>query len=370
MNKELMNNDRIGVAIIGLGFGLKVHMPAIRESKYIELVSVWHPDKDKCKIACMENNLKFYPNYNDLLQDSNIHALIITTPPSPRFILAKEALEAGKHLLLEKPAGLNTFEIDKLQKIAIFRKLVVAVDFEYRAVPIFMQTKKIIDSESIGNLWFIKLDWLMSSRADKSREWDWYSDSDQGGGVIGALGTHAFDIINWMFGSSQSIYGSTSTAIGKRVEKISNRLKKVTSEDIALANLYIPNNNLNYLIPAQINLSAVCQQGSGFNLEIYGESGKLKLFSSNQKDYVHGFTLSLTKNGTTTELKSDKSFEFAKTWSDGRIAPVRRIHSWWAKSIRSSSPIIPGLLEASESQKLCDLLKISAKSGLKQILNR
>ena len=73
----------------------------------------------------------------------------------------------------------------------------VCVDFEYRAVPLFLQTKKIIDENILGKIYLIKLDWLMGSRSDPKRAWNWYSLREKGGGVIGALGTHAFDMLNW-----------------------------------------------------------------------------------------------------------------------------------------------------------------------------
>ena len=85
------------------------------------------------------------------------------------------ALNAGKHLLLEKPIALDSSQIKELQKIAIKKKLVIAVDFEYRAVPLFLKAKTMLENNSIGNPWLVKLDWIMSSRADKNRSWNWYS---------------------------------------------------------------------------------------------------------------------------------------------------------------------------------------------------
>ena len=103
----------------------------------------------------------------------------------------------------------------------------VCVDFEYRAVPLFLQTKKIIDENILGKIYLIKLDWLMGSRSDPKRAWNWYSLREKGGGVIGALGTHAFDMLNWFFGESIKVSGKISTSIKERslsnFTKIKNR---------------------------------------------------------------------------------------------------------------------------------------------------
>ena len=58
--------------------------------------------------------------------------------------------------------------------------LSVCVDFEYRAVPLFLQTKKIIDENILGKIYLIKLDWLMGSRSDPKRAWNWYSLKEKG----------------------------------------------------------------------------------------------------------------------------------------------------------------------------------------------
>jgi predicted dehydrogenase len=132
-------------------------------------------------------------------------AVVIATPPAPRHGLARAALEAGKHLMLEKPVGLNSDEVADLQRLALERGLCVAVDFEYRAVPLFQQLAHLLQEGVLGEPWLVKLDWLMASRADAARPWSWYSSAAAGGGVLGALGTHAFDLLHWLVGPTLSM---------------------------------------------------------------------------------------------------------------------------------------------------------------------
>ena len=142
-------------------------------------------------------------------------------------------------------------------------------------------------------------------------------------------------------------------------------LKLVTSEDVSISQLQIKSIH-NNLIPVQVNLSAVTKQSKGFSLEIYGRDGTLILSSDNQKDYVHGFGLWFSnKGGTLKNIQPDSDLSFSKIWTDGRIAPVARIQNWWAQSIKEGTPIIPGLLEGLESQKVCDKVKESDSIGMK-----
>ena len=234
----MINTDHpLRIAIAGLGFGESVHIPASLSNKNIELVGLWHPRPERLKEACNKHNLRAYETWEDLVNDSKVDGIIVATPPAPRYELALEAIKAGKNLLLEKPTCLNSEEVKELQRNALKRNLKIAVDYEYRAVPLFMQAKRIINEKKLDEPYFVKLDWLMSSRANPDRPWNWYSDEDSGGGVLGALGTHAFDMIHWLIGPTHSLSAINSTSIKQRFCTQSKTTKKVTSEDVSISQL-------------------------------------------------------------------------------------------------------------------------------------
>ncbi len=367
---KIQNDDSIGVAIAGLGFGESVHLNALKTNSNLKPLALWHPNQEKLKTSCKKNKLAGSSDWSEILNDSNVKAVIIATPPEVRFELALQAINAGKHLLLEKPVAINTTQISELQKAAINNQITVAVDFEYRAVPLFMQAKKLLSEKVVGTPWLIKFDWLMSSRANPSRPWNWYSEAEKGGGVLGALGTHAFDILHWLIGPTISISGLLSTAISERINPLTGDLTKVTSEDVVLAQLELGGITGNHLIPTHVNLSAVTRNGRGCWLEIYGSEGTLILGSDNQSDYVHGFGLWIAKPGEKPQkISPDPSLIFPTTWSDGRIAPVARLQEWWGYSIKERKPMIPGLAEGLESQKVCELLKDASLSGQRILIN-
>ena len=363
MNK-INTPHKLRIAIAGLGFGKKIHLEALKESDYLIPKAIYHYKKEKGPSLEKETGLSFYHDWEQLIKSKDIDGIIIATSPESRFELAKKALENNKHLLLEKPVALTSLEIEELQRISLINNLSVCVDFEYRAVPLFLQTKKIIDKNSLGKIYLIKLDWLMGSRSDPKRAWNWYSLKEKGGGVIGALGTHAFDMLNWFFGESIKVSGKLSTSIKQRSLPNSSKLLEVTSEDICIANLEI--NNLDSTsIPCQVSLSSVSKNGRGFSLEVYGSEGSLFLSSENQKDYVHGFNLKFSnKEDKINYLSPDPLYNFEKTWTDGRIAPVKRIHDLWAKSINNQTPVIPGLSEGLSSQRVCEAIRKSSETGL------
>ena len=115
-----------------------------------------------------------------------------------------------------------------------------------------------------------------------------------------------------------------------------------------------------------MSLSAVTKNSRGFSLEIYGKNNTLVISSDNQKDYVHGFGLWYSQNGDVLKnVQPDSDLSFSKIWTDGRIAPVARIQSWWAQSIKDGKPIIPGLAEGLASQIVCDKIKESNSMSMR-----
>lgn len=346
------------VALAGLGFGEKVLLPALQDCPSTEPVALWHPRADRLEQACRASGLGGSTDFEALLADPTIEALLIATPPAPRFELARRALEAGKHLLLEKPVALDAFAVEELQRLAQRQRLTVAVDFEYRAVPLFQQLAALLAQGVLGDPWLVKLDWLMSSRADPTRPWTWYSQAAEGGGVLGALGTHAFDLLHWLVGPASLRSARLSSAITERPLPAQDdgpvRTARVDAEDIALLQVDLEDGR-GRLVPAQINLASVTRAGRGCWLELYGSEATLVLGSANQSDYVHGFQLWMARPGEALRpVPPDPALAWCRTWEDGRIAPVRRLIGWWAEAARQGRPMVPGLAEAALSQRLCD----------------
>jgi len=347
----------VGVAIAGLGFGQAVHLPALRASATAEPVALWHPRLERLEQACQKSGLPGSSDFDSILADPQVEAVVIATPPAARFELAQRALQAGKHLLLEKPVALNADQAEQLQRLALQRRLCVAVDFEYRAVPLFQQLQELLAEGQLGELVLVKLDWLMGSRADPARPWSWYSEAAAGGGVLGALGTHAFDLLHWLVGPTRRLNAQLSTAVRQRPLANGQGEAPVDAEDIALIQLELEAAN-GQRVPAQVNLASVTRRGRGCWLELYGREGTAVLGSDNQSDYVHGFNLWLSRNGEPLRrLEADPRWAFPRTWEDGRIAPVERLIGWWSEAIRAQRPMVPGLVEGVASQRCCDLAR-------------
>ncbi len=349
----MVQNKKYGVAIVGTGFGQKIHLPGFQNHPKTEVYAIYHRDLDKAKKLAQENNIPYYSdNLVEICSLSNVDIVSISTPPFLHYEMAKIALENNKHILLEKPLNLNAYETRELYNLAQEKKLIAIADFEFRFIPAWQLLAEYLQQNYVGDIRLISIDWLVTSRANPERPWNWYSEKDKGGGALGAIGSHVFDYIHWLFGEIKTISGYLSCTITERPDPLANnQLKPVTADDTCLINLELTNGT-----PVQINLSSVTYQGRGHWLEIYGEQGTLVLGSSNLKDYVHGFKLYIASpDKNLTEVEIPKRLAFPQVYTDGRLAPFIRIVNQLAKSIEQKSNLIPSLKEGVYSQLLMDL---------------
>lgn len=350
----------IGVAVVGTGFGQKVHIPAFQAHHKTKIVAIYHQDIDKAQTIAKNHNI---PNACDSLAEilalPTVEAVSISTPPFLHYEMAKQVLQAGKHLLLEKPITLNVDEAKELYQLAKDKNVIAIVDFEFRFVPEWQFFAELLSSNYIGNIRLIKIDWLGSSRADTSRPWNWYSSQEKGGGALGSLGSHAFDYINWLFGKVSKLNAHLITAIPERINPITRELQTVYTDDTCLLSLELVNGT-----PCQVSISAVVHAERTHWIEVYGDKGTLILGSKNQKDYIHGFQIWGSQPGESLKaIEVSQQFLFPQHYHDGRICAFLRVVDEWVKGITNHQEITPSLKEGVYSQLLMDLSHESHERG-------
>lgn len=363
--------SKIGVAVVGTGFGQKVHIPGFQAHHQTEVVAIYHRNLEKARDLASAHNIPHACNtIEDIVAIPEVAGVSISTPPFLHFEMAKTVLQAGKHLLLEKPTTLTANEAKELYRLAVGEsqihannrqsRLITTMDFEFRFIPAWQMLAELLAAGYVGEKRLIKIDWLVSSRADANRPWNWYAQKDKGGGVLGATGSHVFDYINWLFGPPQRLSGQLITGISARPDPHeSGKLKPVDADDSCTLMLELAGG-----IPCQVCLSSVTYQGRGHWVEIYGSKGTLVLGSDNQQDYVHGFRLWGSQAGEPlAEIAIPQRLEFPRVYPDGRIAAFIRVVDRWVEAILSGESLIPSLREGVYSQLLMDLTHESNATG-------
>lgn len=353
-------SSTIGVAVVGTGFGEKVHIPSFNAHPRTQVVAVYNRDLDKAKAIASTHNIPHAcTTIEEIASLPEVQAVSISTPPFLHYEMGKTVLQAGKHLLLEKPTALSAEEARALYDLAEGKGAIATVDFEFRFVPAWQLFAEMLSEGYVGQKRLIKIDWLVSSRADASRPWNWYARKDQGGGVLGAIGSHAFDYISWLFGPVQRLCAQLSTAIPTRPDPTTGEMKPVDADDTCMIMLQLADGT-----PCQVCLSSVTYQGRGHWVEVYGDRGTLVLGSDNQKDYIHGFRVWAAPAGKPlSEVSIPNRLIFPKNYADGRISALIRVIDQWVQAIDQGESMTPSLREGVYSQLLMDLTHISHSQG-------
>lgn len=200
-----MGNHKINWGIIGCGDVAEVKSgPAFNKVNDSKLIGIMRRDKDKVMDFAKRHNVSnWYTEASELLDNQNINAVYIATPPSSHLEYAIAALKAGKNVYLEKPMVLNASEAKLLSSAVINRKAKLTVAHYRRALPAFLKVKEILDSSIIGRISSAEIIIKQSKNTDIIAKTDknWRIDPlISGGGYFHDIAPHQIDLMCYYFG--------------------------------------------------------------------------------------------------------------------------------------------------------------------------
>jgi predicted dehydrogenase len=151
---------------------------------------------------------KAYSDYRKLLEDKSIDAVIIATPLYLHYPMVLDALQAGKHIYLEKSMTYDIAQTLELVKMIRRSKLVVQVGFQYRYSPLYHRVKEVIDQNWIGNITHFECQYNQNSNWRKpvsdpklEEAINWRMHRKYCGGPLSELCAHQIDMVNYISGS-------------------------------------------------------------------------------------------------------------------------------------------------------------------------
>lgn len=225
------------VAVIGTGWAERVQIPAFRAGG-LEVVGLAGRDLDKTKRIAQELEVPFATHTWREILDLDCDLVSIVTPPALHKEQATAVLRAGKHLLCEKPVALNAEEAAEMLEVSTQHPNQLAlVDHELRFVPARRKAKELLSAGAIGRLLTVTARVSSDLRTDPSAPWTWWSDAEQGGGILGAVGSHMLDGIRWLLGDMGNteirIRGATLGRVYPTRRDAEGHEREVTADDIA-----------------------------------------------------------------------------------------------------------------------------------------
>ena len=192
--------------IIGCGDVCEIKSgPAFSKVPHSKLVAVMRRNRDKAKDFAMRHGVpNFYTDAHELIDNKEVNAIYIATPPSSHELYLEMALKAGKPVYVEKPVSINAASVSRM--IAMEEKYngKVSVAHYRRGLPLFIKIKQWVQEGAVGKVKLILLRTLQpsTSKIIIQTEDNWRINPEiSGGGLFHDLSPHQLDILYWIFGA-------------------------------------------------------------------------------------------------------------------------------------------------------------------------
>ena len=262
---QIRQDSMINWAIIGCGNVTEVKSgPAFNKVSGSSLVAVMRRDKTLAGDYARRHNVpKFYNNADDLINDPEVNAVYIATPPGSHADYAKRTIKAGKPVYIEKPMAANYGECKMINEAAEKHNVPVFVAYYRRTLPGFLKVKELIECGTIGNVRFVSIQlYKPASDEEKAGRLTWRVDPElAGGGHFFDLASHQLDYLDFIFGPIEKI---------KSVALNQGGLYK--AEDFVSAEFIFPNN----VAGTGTWCFSLSQAGNRDIIEILGEKGNIR----------------------------------------------------------------------------------------------
>lgn len=213
---------KLKIGFIGCGgIANQKHFPGMAQQKeFVDLVAFCDLIPERAEKAAKEygtEDAKVYTDYHDLLADASIDAVHVLTPNIAHCEITVAALEAGKHVLCEKPMAATEADAKKMLEARDRTGKLLTIGYQYRHFPVNQVAKKVVEADMLGDIYYAEATYL---RYRGVPTWGVFTDkSKQGGGPLIDIGTHALDLSLYLMQNYEVDY-----VVGTSFEKLGRLL--------------------------------------------------------------------------------------------------------------------------------------------------
>jgi predicted dehydrogenase len=281
---------KINWGIIGCGDVAEVKSgPAFNKVNKSSLVAVMRRDAEKAKDFALRHQVpKWYADAASLINDPEVNAIYIATPPSSHEEYVLAASEAGKPVYVEKPMSVNSAAASRMAKTALAKNIKLVVAHYRREQPLFKKIKQLIDDKAIGEIRFARIEVRKKpvsaqEMANPGRAWR-VDAAVAGGGLFNDISPHQLDMMYYFFGEIEK-------AAGVAV----NQQKLYQADDLVAGNILFKNG----IIFSGVWCFNAAEDMEEDNCEIIGSAGKINFSFFEHKPVL------IIRNGKTETISFD-----------------------------------------------------------------
>jgi predicted dehydrogenase len=329
----------VGVAVIGTGFGATVAVPSFASAPGAAVQAVYGRRLDRAREVAEQHNVPFATDDLDqLLAREDVDLVFVTTPPHLHRETVLAALDAGKHVLCEKPFGLTPSESLDMLRHAQDRELLHFVDFEFRTDLARRELGRVIRDGDLGEVRQVAITAMVAGlRFPVMNREGWWQRRELGGGWLGAMGSHYIDALRVWFGEIRSVSARLETRRTHLPE--APDAPPITADD-GFVGRFVTESG----VVCVVNTASSVGTSLGPRVELYGTAGAAVL------DQDHVLTV---VDAAVTTIRWDLTPEV-----DPHAHPSLAATSVWAaqvvEAIRTRTQIAPTFVDGLRVQEVID----------------
>lgn len=191
----------IRFAVVGTGWVAKEYMKAIRSNREAELYAVVTGDAERAgnRLAELGMEARIYTNYEEMIKEPNIDAVILCSTPDVRPDQAKLAARNGKHLVLEKPLAMNMEAMRQMAPAIEESGITAIASFVLRWNPAIEMIRALIRDDVVGRIFMAQIDYW-NHIGPQFPQYRWSTKTELGGSSMLSAGCHAVDALRYFAG--------------------------------------------------------------------------------------------------------------------------------------------------------------------------
>ena len=282
---------KLKIGIIGCGgIANGKHMPSLSKIPEVEMVAfcdIIEERAQKAKAKYGTEDAKVYTEYKKLLEDKSIDVIHVCTPNRSHSFITVDSLNAGKHVMCEKPMAKTYADAKLMYDTALKTGKKLTIGYQNRQAPENLYVKQVCDDGELGDIYYAK---SIAIRRRAVPTWGVFlNEYEQGGGPLIDIGTHALDLTLWMMNNYEPkmVVGNTFKKLGKQRNSANSwgdwDPEKFTVEDSAFGYIVMKNG-------AVVNLESSwalnVSQSMEAKFQICGDKGGADTFDGACINYV------------------------------------------------------------------------------------
>lgn len=270
-------------AVVGASFARAAYLPALRHVPGAEVVAVASNRLESARSAAEAFGVPHaYADWREMLDRHRPGAVLIATPTDTHAAITLAALDAGAHVVCEKPTAMDASEATRMLEKAEALGRVHMIDHELRFNPNRRRIAELIAGGELGEIRHVNIANIGASWADPASrpKGDWWSLAEQGGGRLGANGSHQVDMVRWWLGEVHSVIGEALTMVPDRIDKTTGEPWTATADDVSHLTLRMRSE-----ARVQVFMSGVAAHNIGNLTQVFGSKGTITLSNEDEKLY-------------------------------------------------------------------------------------